>query len=204
MGCGENEGSTLRSALLVPRSYFPPLCSYEFRSSACPPFFFSPAPEFQGSLLSPAAAAAVSFFFFVWLAAAKRKDTKRKRAELARSPLIPFYISLLLVLIQFSRLSFSRSPPPPPSPPPLAPLALPRALAAARWFVNAKFKLSRATLLHEPLCDANEGTNTSTLSKSPREPSPRPYKRRNEHTNETRAGRKGEERRTAERRYIFP
>lgn len=36
--------------------------------------------------------------------------------------------------------------------------------AAARWFVNAKFKLSRAALLKP--CDANEGTNTSILSKS--------------------------------------
>lgn len=145
-----------------------------------PFFFFSPAPEFQGSLLSLSARRRRhslplpprQFLLFVWLAAAKRKDTKRKRAELARSPLIPFYISLLLVLIQFSRLSFSRT---------LLHrhllllLSLPLlflALAAARWFVNAKFKLSRATLLHEPLCDANEGTNTSTLSKSPREPPP--------------------------------
>lgn len=137
MGCGENEGSTLRSALLVPRSYFPSTLLVRISLECLSPFFFSPAPEFQGSLLSLSARRHSlplpprQFLLFVWLAAAKRKDTKRKRAELARSPLVPFYVSLLLVLIQFSRLSFSRSPTPPPSPPPLAPLALPRACRGA-------------------------------------------------------------------------
>lgn len=112
------------------------------------------------------------FLLFVWLAAAKRKDTKRKRAELARSPLIPIlhlsparshsvFSSVVLALSSAAALLLLLSLP-----------LLFLALAAARWFVNAKFKLSRATLLHEPLCDANEGTNTSTLSKSPREPPP--------------------------------
>lgn len=181
MGCGENEGSTLRSALLVPRSYFPSTLLVRISLECLSPFFFfSPAPEFQGSLLSLSARCRRhslplpprQFLLFVWLAAAKRKDTKRKRAELARSPLVPFYISLscsfsFSFLVCRSRALLHRHP--------LLLLSLPLlflALAAARWFVNAKFKLSRATLLHKPLCDANEGTNTSTLSKSPREPPP--------------------------------
>lgn len=180
MGCGENEGSTLRSALLVPRSYFPSTLLVRISLECLSPFFFSPrsgVPRF--SSLSPARCRRHSlplpprqFLLFVWLAAAKRKDTKRKRAELARSPLIPFYISLscsfsFSFLVCRSRALLHRHP--------LLLLSLPLlylVLAAARWFVNAKFKLSRATLLHEPLCDANEGTNTSTLSKSPREPPP--------------------------------
>lgn len=176
MGCGENEGSTLRSALLVPRSYFPPLCSYEFRSSACPPssshqlrsskvlFSLRPLPP----PLAAAAAASVSSFCLVGCRQAQRHEKKESgigplsshpvSTSLSRSFSFSFLVcrSLLhrhLLLLLSLPLLFL-------------------VLAAARWFVNAKFKLSRATLLHEPLCDANEGTNTSTLSKSPREPPP--------------------------------
>lgn len=182
MGCGENEGSTLRSALLVPRSYFPSTLlvriSLECLSPPSSSHQLQGVPRFSSLSLSARCRRHSlplpprQFLLFVWLAAAKRKDTKRKRAELARSPLIPFYISLscsfsFSFLVCRSRALLHRHP--------LLLLSLPLlflALAAARWFVNAKFKLSRATLLHEPLCDANEGTNTSTLSKSPCEPPP--------------------------------
>lgn len=103
---------------------------------------------------------------FAWLAAAERKDTERKRAELARFS----HLSICLSHSVAACVALAFSPP----------------LAVERWFVNAKFKLSRAALV-EPSCDANEDTNTSTLSKSLsfvlvfRE---LPPKRRNEHTNE--------------------
>lgn len=180
MGCGENEGSTLRSALLVPRSYFPstllvrisleclslPSSSHQLRSSKV---LFS---------LSPPAAAAtryrcrrVSFFFLSgWLppSAKTRKERERNWPALlsSRSTSLSCSFSFSFLVCR-SRTHLHRHL--------LLLLSLPLlflVLAAARWFVNAKFKLSRATLLHEPLCDANEGTNTSTLSKSPREPPP--------------------------------
>lgn len=181
MGCGENEGSTLRSALLVPRSYFPSTLLVRISLECLSPFFFfSPAPEFQGSLLSlrpllppplaTAAAASVSSFCLVGCRQAQRHEKK----ESGIGPLSSHPVLLSLscsfsfsFLVCRSRALLHRHP--------LLLLSLPLlflVLAAARWFVNAKFKLSRATLLHEPLCDANEGTNTSTLSKSPREPPP--------------------------------
>lgn len=147
-----------------------------------PPFFFSPAPRsskvlFSLSLrplpppLATAAAASVSSFCLVGCRQAQRHEKKESGiGPLSSHPVL--HLSLLLVLIQFSRFCRSRTH---LHRHPLLLLSLPLlflALAAARWFVNAKFKLSRATLLHEPLCDANEGTNTSTLSKSPREPPP--------------------------------
>lgn len=146
-------------------------------------------------LATAAAAASVSSFCLVGCRQAQRHEKKESGiGPLSSHPVL--HLSPARSHSVFSSLSFSHSPPHRHL---LLLLSLPLlflVLAAARWFVNAKFKLSRATLLHEPLCDANEGTNTSTLSKSPREPPPCPYKRRNEHTNETRAGRKGEERRT--------
>lgn len=184
MGCGENEGSTLRSALLVPRSYFPSTLlvrisleclsppsssSHQLRSSKV---------LFSLSLSPPAAAAAtryrcrrVSFFFLSgWLppSAKTRKERERNWPALlsSRSTSLSCSFSFSFLVCR-SRTLLHRHL--------LLLLSLPLlflVLAAARWFVNAKFKLSRATLLHEPLCDANEGTNTSTLSKSPREPPP--------------------------------
>lgn len=137
-------------------------------------FFFSPA-RFQGSLLSTryhhCHRRRVSFFFLSgWLprSAKTRKEGERNWP----APLIPSYLSLSFslshsvsssVVLALSSTTSSSLPSPCSS-----------VVAAARWFVNAKFKLSRATLLHEPLCDANEATNTSTLSKSPREPPPPP------------------------------
>lgn len=112
------------------------------------------------------------FLLFVWLAAAKRAKTRKERERnwpallSSRSTSLSCSFSFSFLVCRSRTLLHRR---------PLLLLSLPLlflVLAAARWFVNAKFKLSRATLLHEPLCDANEGTNTSTLSKSPREPPP--------------------------------
>lgn len=128
MGCGETKDP--RS---VPRSLFlAPISLHSARSNFArvpvSPFFPPWVPRF--SRLHPPPC---QFLLFTWLAAAERKDTERKRAELARFSLI----SISASLIQFPPLSFSRA------------LHLP-AVAAVRWFVNAKFKLSRAALL-EPL-----------------------------------------------------
>lgn len=174
----------------VPRSLFLGLISLH---SARTNFARVPVPllllltsskEFQGSLLSPAAAAAtryrcrrVSFFFLSgWLppSAKTRKERERNWPALlssrstSLSPARSHSVFSSVVLALSSATAFSSS-----SRSPCSSLVL----AAARWFVNAKFKLSRATLLHEPLCDANEGTNTSTLSKSPPpRATPAPYK----------------------------
>lgn len=181
MGCGENEGSTLRSALLVPRSYFPSTLLVRISLECLSPLLLltsSGVPRFS-SLSPPAAAAAtryrcrrVSFFFLSgWLppSAKTRKERERNWPALlsSRSTSLSCSFSFSFLVCR-SRTLLHRHPL-------LLLLSLPLlflVLAAARWFVNAKFKLSRATLLHEPLCDANEGTNTSTLSKSPREPPP--------------------------------
>lgn len=145
-----------------------------------PPFFFSPrsgVPRFSSLSLRPlppplatAAAASVSSFCLVGCRQAQRHEKKESGiGPLSSHPVLHLsparshsvFSSVVLALSSTATLSSSSRLP-----------LLYLVLAAARWFVNAKFKLSRATLLHEPLCDANEGTNTSTLSKSPREPPP--------------------------------
>lgn len=133
-----------------------------FARVPCPPF----TPRASSTiLLSDRSASACSFCQVGCRGAGK--DTERKRAKLARFA----HPSDLPLSFSF-RLCRS---------------LLRSSLAAERWFVNAKFKLSRTALL-EPSCDANEDTNTSTLSKSlllPLVLRELPPKRRNEHTNET-------------------
>lgn len=100
-----------------------PLCSLEFRPSACVLPFFSPRVLF--SIRRRA-----GFLLFAWLAAAERKDTKRKRAELDRFSHLGLFTPLSLSLVLFLASSSQA--------------LLLAVVAAARWFVNAKFKLSHA------------------------------------------------------------
>lgn len=162
-----NEGSTLRSALLVPPSYFPPLCSLEFRPSACPP---SSHHGFQGSRLHPPPH---QFLLFTWLAA-ERKDIERKRVELARFSHLDLCFSHSVSSSVVLALSFTSW--------------LPRCVGL--WMLSLSYLAPPSW----SLCDANEGTNTSTLSKSPPRAIPRNAETSIPMRQEMRE--KGEERRT--------
>ena len=140
-------------ALLVPPSYFPPLCSLEFRPSACPPTSHR---GFQGSRLHPPpATTSVSSFYLVGCRGVQR----HRKKESGIGPLL----SSRSLLLSFSFLLCRTR-------------ALHPVVAAVRWFVNAKFKLSRAALL-VPLRRQWRYQHIHSFQIPPRELSPETPKR---------------------------
>lgn len=120
----ENEGSTLRSTLLVPRLYFP---FHSARSNFARVPVFSPSS--RRGFSSPSAAVPDFFFLPGWLP--RSAKTRKERERNWTASLISVSPPLSLSLSYSFSLRRSQAP-------------LLAVVAAARWFVNAKFKLSHA------------------------------------------------------------